>query len=96
MLIKIARPIEGETTKSEEAFDKCCPLSRGGRRRATICGNNRQSIERQRERGKGRKEGEEKFPKHLVSRNVKSLAAKKILAIGIRALRAHLGKRRNA
>ena len=37
-------------------------------------------------RKEGRKEGEEKFPKHLVSRNVKSLAAKEILAIGIRAL----------
>ena len=39
-------------------------------------------------KGETTKEGEEKFPKHLVSRNVKSLAAKKILAIGIRALRA--------
>ena len=44
--------------------------------------------QRRRTRKEGRKEGEEKFPKHLVSRNVKSLAAKEILAIGIRALRA--------
>ena len=53
---------------------------------AAICGN-RVSEEAGEWRKKG---GEEKFPKHLVSRNVKSLAAKKILAIGIRALRARI------
>lgn len=53
---------------------------------AAICGNT-VSEEAGERRKKG---GEEKFPKHLASRNVKSLAAKKILAIGIRALRARI------
>ena len=57
---------------------------------AAICGNRVLSDEAGERAAEGRKGGEEKFPKHLVSRNVKSLAAKKILAIGIRALRARI------
>ena len=49
-----ARPIERERRrqKSEDAFDKCCPLSRGGR--AAICGNRGREYLKANDEGRGR------------------------------------------